>query len=315
MTPEILLIFVCLAAGVGLRWTGRFPDHAARTLNTFVIWVSVPAVILLRIPPLFQTTRLGWELLVPVSMAWLEFGSSCLLFAALGRWFDWSRGTIGALILTAGLANTAFVGLPLLESLLGPSSIAIGLLADQPGSFLCLSTWGIFVAASHGAGSDPDSRTVLRGVLTFPPFIALGLALVLSYFGVVASGSFANVLDRLGATLVPVALVAVGLQLRVSRRLLGERAPALAAGLTFKLLLAPALLYGFYVWVLGQHGFATRVTILEAAMAPMIMSAVLADQFDLDRDTANLMVGVGIPLSLFTVPLWNLCLGALAAAP
>jgi predicted permease len=56
---------------------------------------------------------------------------------------------------------------------------------------------------------------------------------------------------------------------------------------------------------LGEVDFTARVTILESAMAPMIMAAVVADEFDLDRQLANLMVGVGIPLSLVTVPLWN----------
>jgi predicted permease len=40
-------------------------------------------------------------------------------------------------------------------------------------------------------------------------------------------------------------------------------------------------------------------------MASMITSAVVATEFNLDTEMANLMVGIGIPLSLVTVPLWN----------
>jgi predicted permease len=40
-------------------------------------------------------------------------------------------------------------------------------------------------------------------------------------------------------------------------------------------------------------------------MATMITSAVVAAEFNLDTEIANLMVGIGIPISLITVPLWH----------
>ena len=51
--------------------------------------------------------------------------------------------------------------------------------------------------------------------------------------------------------------------------------------------------------------FILKVTILEAAMATMITSAVVASDFNLDEELANLMVGISIPISLLSVPLWN----------
>jgi predicted permease len=306
MSANVILIFVCLALGSLLRRTGRFPEHAARTLNTFVIWVSVPAVVLLQVPRLVRTTPLGFGLLVPVSMAWLQFGLSLLVFGALGRARGWDRGKTGALILTAGLANTAFVGLPLLEALLGTRSLGIGLMVDQPGSFLCVSTVGVLCASFHAPRAErPSAAGILRGVATFPPFVALGLAIgsALASFDIPELAS--EILGRLGATLVPVALVAVGLQLRVSRVTLSHMWRPLVGGLLFKLVAMPLAFFGLYVVLLGEVDFTARVTILESAMAPMIMAAVVADEFDLDRQLANLMVGVGIPLSLVTVPLWN----------
>lgn len=79
----------------------------------------------------------------------------------------------------------------------------------------------------------------------------------------------------------------------------------LVLGLGFKLLLAPLVFLLLYVVCAGATDFVTRVTILEAAMAPMITSAVVAADFELDTEVANLMVGVGIPLSLGTVALGN----------
>ena len=75
-------------------------------------------------------------------------------------------------------------------------------------------------------------------VVTFPPFIALLLAFALS--GVDYPPWFASFLKRLGDTLAPLALVSVGLQLRLDQ-LAGNRA-TLGMGLGFKLVLGPLLL-------------------------------------------------------------------------
>jgi predicted permease len=39
-------------------------------------------------------------------------------------------------------------------------------------------------------------------------------------------------------------------------------------------------------------------------MAPMITAGILAHEYGLDPELGNLMVGIGIPLSLATVPIW-----------
>ncbi len=307
MSPNIVLIFLCLVLGVLLRRSGRFPSNAPQALNAFVIWVSMPALVLLRVPELLEGTAFGAGLLIPVSMAWIQFGLSYFLFRKLGERWAWTRAQTGALILTAGLANTAFVGLPLLESLLGSASVPIGLLVDQPGSFLVVSTVGILVASMYSsrAGGRPTRRTLARAVLTFPPFLALFMAVLWSATGEKLPSVARDVLERLAVTLVPLALIAVGFQLRVSREVMARKWRPLVLGLGFKLLLAPLTFLLLYVVCAGATDFVTRVTILEAAMAPMITSAVVAADFELDTEIANLMVGVGIPLSLVTVALWN----------
>ena len=82
----------------------------------------------------------------------------------------------------------------------------------------------------------------------------------------------------------------------------------LTLGLLAKLILMPILFMLLYQIVFRSHTFATRITILESAMAPMITAAVVAEEFKLDSEIANLMVGLGIPLSLLSVYLWNLFL-------
>ena len=49
---------------------------------------------------------------------------------------------------------------------------------DQLGSFLILSTYGLFVVTRFSGGGKPTFGAVAFRVIRFPPFIALVLALV-----------------------------------------------------------------------------------------------------------------------------------------
>jgi hypothetical protein len=71
------------------------------------------------------------------------------------------------------------------------------------------------------------------------------------------------------------------------------------------------VLLGLYLGLGAQRDGVLAVTILEAAMAPMITGAVLAAERDLAPSLASNMVGLGVPLSLLTVPAWAWLLGRL----
>jgi predicted permease len=86
---------------------------------------------------------------------------------------------------------------------------------------------------------------------------------------------------------------------------------ALAVGLAFKLVLGPSLILALFGAPLGDTLPVLRVTVFEAAMGPMIGASIVAMEHELDPPLITLMVGVGIPLSFFTLPLWWHVLGLL----
>ncbi|HQS59836.1 MAG: transporter [Gallionellales bacterium 35-53-114] len=292
---NIILLVLCFVAGILLRRARLMPDNAPATLNSFIIHISVPALALLYIREL----EFSGDIVLVILMAWLYFGLAAGFFWLVGRYMKFSRGTTGALILTGGLGNTAFFGLPMIEAYYGQQGIATGILIDQTGSFMVLSTLGIIVAGMYSSGR-PTTASIVRNILRFPPFIALAVALLL--LPLEYPEWLSAVLKRLGDTLAPLALLSVGLQLRLGH--LWGNCCSLMIGLGFKLLLAPLFFYVLYVLVLGAHGPAIQVALFEAAMPPMITAVILAQERDLDPELATLMVAVGLPLSFITLTGW-----------
>ncbi|MDE0856447.1 MAG: AEC family transporter [Nevskia sp.] len=295
----LLLLFVCLALGVVVARFAKPPPGLAQNLNWWVLNIALPALVLDLLPRI----RFDAQLWFLVAAMWLVFIGAWLLFALLGRRLGWSRGRIGALILVAGLGNTSFMGYPLIEALRGQSGLALAVIADQVGTFVALAVGGVAVTAVY-AGRTLVVSEVVRRILLFPSFLAL--------IGGIIAGALGGwpepvhqVLQRLGASLTPLALFSVGLQFRLhlGRSQLG----ALGLGLGWKLLLAPLLCWGLGL-AAGVSGLVLTAGVLQAAMAPMISAAILADQYGLEPPLANTVLGAGIVLSLLTVPLANLLL-------
>jgi predicted permease len=187
----------------------------------------------------------------------------------------------------------------MIESFYGPVGLPIGIIIDQLGTYLALSTIGILVICFYSDGAI-SGREVAKRIATFPPLIALVIAIALMP---VNYPSWVNsVLARLGGTLARLALVSVGLQLRLGA-LKGNRMP-LAMGLSYKLILGPLLMVLVYVGVMGLGGTTTRVTLFEAGMAPQIGASIVAIQHGLDAQLISLMVGIGTILSFLTLPIW-----------
>ena len=292
---NLLLLILCFIAGMLLRRFRRMPDNAPATLNSFIIHVSLPALTLLYIHEL----HISGDVVLVAAMAWLVFGLSAGFFWFVGRSLQLPRATVGALILVGGLGNTSFFGLPMVEAFYGKAGITTAIIADQLGSFFALSVLGITVAGIYSSGR-PTVAEIVKRIALFPPFISLAIALLL--IPVEYAPWFTVLLKRLGDTLAPLALLSVGMQLRLGH--IAEHKRNLAIGLVFKLILAPLAIYLLYVQLLGAHGLTIQVTLFEAAMPSMITAAIVANEHDLDPPLANVMVAVGLILSFFTLSAW-----------
>ena len=284
-----------MAGGYLLRKSGKVSSSTSAGINAWVLYLALPAVILKAVPQIRWTT----DALFPLAAPLIVLGGAWLFTRLAARPLHWDRGERTALFLSTGLANTSFVGFPLILAFYGPGFLPIGVLRDQV-TFILLSTVGIAAASlAASAGQGVVAVTVLKRLVSFPPLLTFLAALILPQF--VDLAPLHPLFDAIGGTLAPLALFSVGLQLSFSQAAKGGR--TLLVGLSYKLLVAPALVFGVAL-LLGIKGPSAQIAIFEAAMAPMITSAVIASEYKTAPHLANALVGIGIPVSFITVTLW-----------
>ncbi|QWV96391.1 AEC family transporter [Geomonas nitrogeniifigens] len=290
---NFVLIGVFVLLGMLFRRLEAFPKDSAQTLNMFALYVSLPALILLKVPQIAFSREILTAALVPWGMLFLSVAS--VLSAA--RLWRWDRATVGVLLLVVPLGNTSFLGVPMIQAFFGAAGLPYLIIYDQLGTMIIMVTYGSFILALYGKDGSVKLSAMVRKMLFFPPSIAL-------MAGLLARGwpypeKFAQALQNISLTLVPVVMTAIGMQmrLRLPRRVIGP----LSFGLAMKLLLAPLAALAV-CRLAGLAGMVVDVSVLEAAMPPMVTAGALAVVAGMEADLAVAMIGIGIILSFGTLP-------------
>ena len=201
-------------------------------------------------------------------------------------------------MLMVPLGNTSFFGIPMVEAFWGIGSVSYAVLYDQFGSFLALSTYGSIILAIYSGSEKPAPAAILKRICLFPPFIALVIGLLT--MSVPYPAVLEAVLKGIAASLVPVVMVAIGLQIKLKLEP-GSWTP-FSVGLLIKLVIAPltaaALCFAF-----NQHTLAAKVSVFEAGMPPMVTAGALALLAGLAPELTAALVGLGLMASFLTLPI------------
>lgn len=290
------LILAMLALGLGFQRLRLFPENAAEVLNKVVLYVCLPASVLIYAPRL----ELGTDVLAIAAVPWLLLGATVLLVSGVTRVLKLRSDEHAVLLLTVALGNTSFLGYPLVRALIGEEALPFAVIYDQFGAFLILSTFGLYVLARYGGETKPTPAMIGRRIVTFPPFLALVVGLTV--MPETPPAWIAGGLQRLADALLPLVVLAIGLSMKLA--LPRDELKPLAAGLALKLAVMPLITLAIAP-LLGLQGPQHDTVVLESAMPPMITAAALAISHRLAPGLAAAMVGYGILLSLATLPAWT----------
>ncbi|MDY0328277.1 MAG: AEC family transporter [Arcobacteraceae bacterium] len=294
---NFFIIIIPLLIGYAFSKGKVFDDKAPVILNQFIIYIALPALILLKIP----TISFSSDILIPIVVAWFVMSLSAILILVISKILQFSKEITGSLMLVAVLGNTSFLGIPVVTSYLGNDALAYIVIYDQLGTFLALAIYGTLIVSLYTNTAKFSLKGVVQKVITFPPFVALVFALILAEFDY--PSAVVKTFEMLSLTIVPLALVSVGLQLQL--RLPQNTFVPFSVALITKLIFAPIVAV-IVCKIFGYSGFIADVAILESAMGPMITAGVVASVAGLAPRLSAAIVGYGILFSFGSVYFINL---------
>lgn len=273
------------------------PQRVIGVAERYVISIALPAVIVSKM----SRVSLDTDLLVPVSAAWIVMASCAVLFVVIGLIYRWSNSVVGALLCVGVLGNTSFLGLGMVEGLLGEDHLPAAIAYDQLGTFLALSLWGAFVTSSYGDDLATFPSVIVK-LFRFAPFIALVMTIPVRLIDI--PNEMYTALDAVGRTVAPVAMATVGLRfrLRLSR---ASAAPALW-GLAIKMFIVPAVVAACVVAAGWRADVMWSTTVLQAGAPPMVTAGLIAIRARLDEEVVAFMVGAGTIIGFISVPALSL---------
>ncbi|MBT5935723.1 AEC family transporter [Sulfurimonas sp.] len=285
------LIFVSIFTGYIINFKKIFAQNTPIILNQFILYISLPAMVFLQIPKL----TFSFDIIIPVVISYGVMAFSALFIFYISKVLQFSREVTASLMLVGVLGNTSFVGIPVIQAYFGESALPYVLIYDQLGSFIVLSTYGTFISVYYSREDNVDVKAIAIKIITFPTFIALLTSLF--FIGTTFHPVITSVLSSLASTIIPLALVSVGLQLKF--KLPKEDMKPFAVAIGVKLLLAPVIAICI-AYLFTWENTVADISIIESAMGPMITAGAVASMAGLSPRLSSAVVGYGTILSLLT---------------
>ena len=272
-----------------------FQDNSKQLVD-FIIYFSLPAIVFSKIYPLELDTKILWLILMFMAIIFFNlFLSYCV-----GKMMRLNRVTLATFMIMATFGNTSFIGFSYIDAFYGQDYIVYGVIYDIFGSFLLLVSVGMIII-TWGSGRKNSVLNISKSIFLFPPMIIFFITIFAKNFEIPKFLIYTS--TNLGATLVPIAMIAIGMKLELKH--IFTKLHIVTVAVVLKMLIIPIIVLFVFKYFYGIDETWVKVTIIEVAMPPMTMAAVLAIKGGLDEKIAINSLVLGVIVSLFTITLFT----------
>jgi len=280
---------------------GYFPEGASRGLSLFVFNFAIPALLFRTMASTELPTPIDWGYLLSYfGASFAGWGAAMAVSALLFR-RDLAAASIAGM--TAGFSNAVQLGIPLVLTTFGEvASLPLFLLIACHSTLFMTAVTVLLETARGGHGRVSQIPVnIARGLATNPIVVAMVLGIVWNLAGLGIPGPVDAVLATLGEAALACALFASGA--RLAGYHIAGALPEAAAGVAFKLLVHPAL-----VWLLARFVFDVEplwrdVAVLVAALPVGVNVYLFADRYEAGTAPAATAMLISTLLSVGTVAL------------
>ena len=296
---EVAVILILIVIGYFTVKKGMFTKESLGSITSFLLYIVTPCLIVSSFLSAESGKLDGWTLLLAVVLPALSIVISIAVSYLFFRREPLGRRRV--LRFSMIFCNVGFMGIPLVEGIVGSEGVLYG-------SFF-IAVFNIF-CWTYGYVMMGGGKVRLKALLLNPGVIGLVIGLPLYLLDVPVPALFVEPVELISALNTPLAMIVVGgyiAQVKL-RAFVSDLAVYKMAVL--RLVVAP-LLYLALVWLLRPDETLLMSTVIQAATPVAANCVLFAVQYDSDAELASKSVAVSTALSVVTIPLLTVLVQAL----
>ena len=296
---EVAVILLLILVGYFTVKKGMFTKESLGRITSFLLYIVTACLIVSSFLSAESGKLDGWTLLLAAVLPALSIVISIALSYLFFRKEPSGRRRV--LRFSMIFCNVGFMGIPLVEGIVGSEGVLYG-------SFF-IAVFNIF-CWTYGYVMMGGGKVRLKALLLNPGVIGLAIGLPLYLLDVPVPALFVEPVELISALNTPLAMIVVGgyiAQVKL-RAFVSDLAVYKMAVL--RLVVAP-LLYLALVWLLRPDETLLMSTVIQAATPVAANCVLFAVQYDSDAELASKSVAVSTALSVVTIPLLTVLVQAL----
>lgn len=311
MSSEVLTIvlpvFLLIGIGFLVARIGLMSQSVGDALGQYVYVIAIPALIFKTLSVVKFGDESPWALWAAyfsgVAITWIL--ATLIIRKGFGR--EARAGVIGGI--SAAFANTVMVGLPLVSQVYGDAGLIpllIIISVHMPVLTIVITVLMERAAALDGISEIPPVQQLLKRILkslsTNPIVIAILCALVWRVIALPVEGIFADVLNRIATTALPVALFSLGMSM-VAYGIRGNILPGFLLSV-LKLAVMPALIFCIAAYVVKLPPLWTAVATLTATCPTGVNAYIFANRYGTGHAMSTNAITLTTAAAVITSSLW-----------
>ena len=288
LIQQIVVMLGMMAIGVALIKTKQINEKGVTQLSNIAMYVATPAVVI-------QAFAIDYNKAQLINGLWvaLFFSLGLLISIIIARLVCGRADRVGQYAVI--FSNTGFVGIPIIQSLLGPEYVFYVTMTMAAGTFV-MWTYGIYLI------SGDASLISVKKIVTNPAVIALVVGLVLFFAPVHLPAIVNQVLTGMANLNTGLAMIVLGANLGSSNIGLMIADRRLYKVSVLRLIVVPALVL-LTLFVMPCPFEIKMVVLISEATPSGAATSMLAQMFGGDYQYGTGLVIITTLLSMITMPL------------
>ena len=298
---SFVIVALMLVGFLGVR-RGVLTRAFSRTASFLIVNVFIVGTI-------FQSVCSGGEGISPAELPHILLmvtlmNTLCYVLGRIAlRLFARRAGSGAPTELCVGVMNNLLIGLPILQSLYGPTAVLFAGLTSIPFN-ITLYTYGVWrLSAETRSGGALRLKDIFS-----PSVLATLAALVFFLFSLPVPGAVSRLMSACAGVTMPLSMVVIGVTMGSENLTAALRDRRVYAIALFRLVLAPLATF-LLLRMLTDNALLLKSCVVIAGCPTGIVVPILSLQYGHDASLPSNCVIVTTLLSLVTLPILLLLLG------